>query len=314
MRSRAHDGFWVKAAAVWLMTLYRNLLFTKLNAFLVDTRHMEGKHLTHRTYQANFTSGGRPLGECLFLMFKDLLPLVFIPTPARAEVGACPITADFVTEPESLKTTQQVGQVAVTTTTMRTFVDGAMVQIECTGISPDQVFPDQDDATFLANYAQFWSIEPTGPAYREGDHYVIAGTKAIQGISDTYTNHLFRFADSFAMVATGVPGDGRPPGVERFFASIELVSGSPAPFTEAEVAEGRRNHVAACLPAVRADNQALELGLSDVEVTYFCSCTGQRYFAEFTRSELRALAMGDDADVEQRRLEIQTECFEDAVR
>lgn len=247
-------------------------------------------------------------------MFKRLFPLVFVTTPALAEVGACPITADFVTEPETLETTQQVGEVAVTTTTMRAFVDGAMVQIECMGISPDQIFPGQDDATVLANYARSWSIEPTGPAYREGDSYVIAGTKAIQGISVTYTYRLFKFADSFAMVATGVPGEGKPPDVERFLASIELVSASPAPFTEAEVAEGRRNHIAACLPSVRADNEARRLGLSDLEVTYFCSCTGQRYFAEFTRSELRALAMGDGADVEQRRLEIQAECFEGAVR
>ena len=131
---------------------------------------------------------------------------------------------------------------------------------------------------------------------------------------DAGTDRVFDNADSFAMVATGVPGEGRPPDVERFLGSIELVSASPKPFTKAEVAEGRRNHIAACLPAVRADNKARQLGLSDLEVTYYCSCTGQRYFAEFTRSELRALAMGDGADVEQRRLEIQTECFEDAVR
>ena len=65
---------------------------------------------------------------------------------------------------------------------------------------------------------------------------------------------------------------------------------------------------------MRADNENRQLGLSDVEITYFCSCTGQRYWAEFTRAELRALAMGDDPEVEQRRLAIQTECFEDAVR
>jgi hypothetical protein len=249
-----------------------------------------------------------------FLMFERLFPLAFVAMPAFADVGACPITADFVAEPETIETMQQVGQVVVTTTTMRAFVDGAMVQIECTGISPDQVFPGQNDATILANYAQFWSIEPTGPAYREGDRYVIAGTKDIQGISVTYNYRLFKFADSFAMVATGVPGEGTPPDVVRFLASIELASASPPPFTEEEVAEGRRNHIAACLPAVRADNETRQLGLSDVEITYFCSCTSQRYFSEFSRSELRALAVGEDADVEQRRLEIQTECFEDAMR
>lgn len=247
-------------------------------------------------------------------MFQRLFPLAFVATPVFADVGICPITADFVVEPETLETSQQLGQVTVTNTTMRAFVDGAMVQIECTGISPDQIFPGQDDATILANYARFWFIEPIGPAYREGDRYVIAGTKDIQGISVTYTYRLFRFADSFAMVATGVPGGGIPPDVERFLASIELASTAPSPFTEEEVAEGRRNHIAACRPAVRADNETRELGLSEVEITYFCSCTGQRYFAEFSRSELRALAMGEDSDIEQRRLEIQAECFEDAVR
>jgi hypothetical protein len=109
---------------------------------------------------------------------------------------------------------------------MRAFVDGAMVQIECTGVSPDQVFPGQDDATILGNYVRFWSIEPTGPAYRDGDTFAIEGTKDIQGIEVTYTYRLFRFANSFAMVATGVPGGSQPPDVERFLNSIEVKSAS----------------------------------------------------------------------------------------
>ena len=116
------------------------------------------------------------------------------------------------------------------------------------------------------------------------------------------------------MVATGVPGGGQPPDVEKFLTSIEVSPLSPEPFTTKESAEGRRNHIAACLPAIRADNEARQLGLSEVEITYFCSCTGQRYFAEFSRLELQELAMGDDAALEQRRLSIQTECFEDAIR
>lgn len=234
--------------------------------------------------------------------------------PALAEVGICPISADFVTEPETRETTEQVGPVSVKNTIMRAFVDGAMVQIECTEISPDQVFPGQNDATILANYIRFWSIEPTGPAYLDGNTFVIEGTKEIQGIEVTYTYRLFRFADSFAMVATGVPGGGQPSDVERFLTSIEVTSASPEPFTPEEMAEGRRNHIAACLPAVRADNEVRQLGLSEVEITYFCSCTGQRYFAEFSRLELRALAMGDDASLEQRRSGIQTDCFEEAIR
>lgn len=199
-------------------------------------------------------------------------------------------------------------------TTTRSIVDGAMVQIECMEISPDQVFPGQNDATILANYIRFWSLEPTGPAYRDGDNFVIEGTKEIEGIEVTYTYRLFRFANSFAMVTTGVPGGGQPSDVERFLTSIKVTSASPEPFTAEELAEGRRNHIAACLPTVRADNEARQLGLNEVEITYFCSCTGQRYFAEFTRLELRALAMGDDASLEQMRSSIQAECFEEAIR
>ena len=238
-------------------------------------------------------------------------------TPSLADVGSCPISADFVTDPETLKTTQQMGQFEVTSTTMRAFVDGAMVQIECTGIAPDQVFPSMDDATILANYARFWSIQTTGPAFVDNepiDHYVIEGVREIQGIEVTYTYRLFRFDDSFAMVATGVPGGRLPPDAQRFLASIRLDATAPAPFTENELADGRRNHIAACLLAVRADNEARQLGLSEVEITYFCSCTGQRYFAEFTRPELQTLAMGDDASLEQKRQGIQTECFEEAIR
>ena len=247
-------------------------------------------------------------------LFPLLLFVAVIGTPALSEVGVCPISADFVTESDTRETIQHIGSVAVTTTTRRAFVDGAMVQIECTGISPDQVFPSQEDATILANYVRFWSIEPTGLAYREGDRFVIEGTKEIQGIEVTYTYRLFRFANSFAMVTTGVPGGGQPPDVQRFLTSIELTATSPETFTAAELAQGRRNHFAACLPAARADNEARDLGLSEVEITYFCSCTGQRYFAEFTRLELQALAMGDDASLEQRRLGIQTGCLEDTIR
>lgn len=234
--------------------------------------------------------------------------------PGLAEVGICPISANFIVEPETRETTEQIGPISVRNTIMRAFVDGAMVQIECTEISPDQVFPGHNDATILANYIRFWSIEPTGPAYQDGNNFVIEGTKEIQGVKVTYTYRLFRFANSFAMVATGVPGGGQPSAVERFLTSIEVTSASPEPFTAEEMAAGRRNHIAACLPVIRADNEARQLGLSEVEITYFCSCAGQRYFAEFTRLELRTLAMGDDASLEQRRSDIQTECFEEAIR
>ena len=250
-------------------------------------------------------------------MFRNLFPVVFLATPAFAEVGACPIEADFITEPEILETTQQLGPVAVANTTKRAFVDGAMVQIECTEISPDQVFPGQDDGTILANYVRYWSINETGPAKpatEPVDHYVIEGTKNIQGFEVTYTYRLFRFANNFAMVATAVPNGGQPPDVRRFLASLRIDMPAPQPFTEAEMAQGKRAHIAACLPAASADNETRKLGLSTIELTYFCSCTGQRYFSEFTRSELRSLAFGDDASVEQRRQKIQNECFEEAVR
>ena len=53
-------------------------------------------------------------------------------------------------------------------------------------------------------------------------HSVIEGVKDIQGVEVTYTYRLFRFSDSFAMVATGIPG-GRPtPDVEQFLASLSL--------------------------------------------------------------------------------------------
>lgn len=200
---------------------------------------------------------------------------------------------------------------------MRAFLDGAMVQIECTGLASEQIFPNRDDATILVNYAQFWSIRPTGPVFQDEEpvqHYVIEGVKDIQGIEVTYTYRLFRFSDSFAMVATAIPGGLPTPDVERFLESLDLAETAPKQFTDAELAEGRRYHLAACLPAIRADNRTRQLGLSDIEMTYFCSCTGQSYFSEFTRQELQVLALGNDASLEQRRLGIQTECFEEATR
>jgi len=249
-------------------------------------------------------------------MCKRLFVFLFLfASPAFADVGSCPISADFVVEPETSETTQQMGQLEVTSTTMRSFVDGGMVLIECMGIDANQLFPEMNDANILTNYARFWSIQPTGPAFKGEEpvkHLAIEGVKDIQGIEVTYTYRLFRFKDSFAMVATGVPG-GRPTAeVLQFLESISLRE--PEPFTDKEKREGLRNHIASCLPAVRADNETRQLGLSDVEVTYFCSCTGQRYFAEFTRPDLRALAFGDDAALEQRRVDIQTECFEEALK
>ena len=41
---------------------------------------------------------------------------------------------------------------------------------------------------------------------------------------------------------------------------------------------------------------------------------GQGFWTDFNRAELRALAVGDDVEVEQAHVDIQSECFEDAVR
>ena len=249
-------------------------------------------------------------------MLHRFLPiLAVIALPASTEVGSCPISADFVAEPETIESTQQMGQFEVRSTTRRAIVDGGMVQIECTGISPDKVFPNTDDATILANYARFWSISPTGPVYAKEEpvrHRAIQGVKEIQGVEVTYTYRLFRFDDSFAMVVTGVPGGRITKDVARFSDSIQV--SLIEPYTEVELREGRRNHIAACLPAVRADNVTRNLGLSEVEITYFCSCTGQRYFSDFTRAELRVLALGEDAELQKRQNEIRVKCFEEATK
>lgn len=250
------------------------------------------------------------------MFFRSFFFAFVIATPSFADVGACPISADFITDPQTVENKQQIGDLQVVSITKRSFVEGAMVQIECTDIAPDQVFPGMTDALVLANYARYWSVEPTGPAVAvdtPAEHYLLEGVKDIDGTRVTYTYRLYRFDASYAMVATAVPGGGTPPDVQTFLSSLVLSSIAPQPFTQAEKAEGLRSHIAACLPAVQADNEGRQLGLSEVEITYFCSCTGNRYFTEFTRAELRTLAMGSDAEIEQRRLSIQTECFEEAL-
>lgn len=158
------------------------------------------------------------------------LSLVFA-SPAAGNVGRCPISADFIADPEIIETSVPLAGVEVLSTTQRSFVRGAMVSIECTEIDPDTVFPGASDEQILRNYLRFWSIEPLSDA-TEGlsrgqtpiPHIVMTGTKIIQGIEVTYSYRLFRFPSNFALVAVGTPSDTIDSAdVERFLNSIHLV-------------------------------------------------------------------------------------------
>lgn len=241
--------------------------------------------------------------------------------PGYGAIGSCPISADFINEPEVLETVVPLGGMEVSTTTYRSFVRGALVSVECIEISPDTVFPGVDDPGILQIYARFWSIEPI----QDGDggisrqtypipHFMMTGTKAIQDIEVTYTYRLFRFPSAMAVVATGAPAGSRNnTDVDRFLTSLQVEEVTPD-FTEHEKLVGQKNHLASCLPAVRADNEKRRLGLTEREISFLCSCTGVRYFEEFSRGELRRIAVGDDPALAARREDIQVQCFEEALR
>lgn len=153
-----------------------------------------------------------------------------IASPAAGDVGRCPISADFIADPEIIETSVPLAGVEVLSTTHRSFVRGAMVSIECTEIDPDSVFPGASEEQILRNYLRFWSIEPLSDA-TEGlssgqspvSHIVMTGTKTIQYIEVTYSYRLFRFPSSFALVAVGMPSDTIDTAdVERFLSSIQI--------------------------------------------------------------------------------------------
>lgn len=159
------------------------------------------------------------------LMFAAALAVF---SPAAGDVGQCPISADFITEPEVIETSIQLAGMEVRSTTHRSFVRGAMVSIECTGIDPDMVFPGSLDEEILRNYMRFWSIDLSAggtETMSEGEvpRVVMTGTKVIQGIEVTYSYRLFRFPSGFAMVAVGTPSDTTDRTDEnRFLDSIRI--------------------------------------------------------------------------------------------
>lgn len=148
--------------------------------------------------------------------------------PVAAKVGTCPISADFITEPEILENVVPLAGAEINSTTKRAFVTGGMVSIECTEMNPEIVFPGASDAEMLQNYARFWSVQPVdngNNGISQGSdptpHFILSGTKTIQGIDVTYSYRLFRFPSSFAMVATGEPTDTPDRSdVERFLKSL----------------------------------------------------------------------------------------------
>lgn len=241
--------------------------------------------------------------------------------PSYGDVGSCPISADFINEPEVLENVTRLAGMEVSSTTKRSFIRGAMVSIECTELPPEKVFPGASDASILQNYARFWSIEPiddgNGGISEHSDpvrHFKLTGTKTIQGIEVTYSYRLFRFSSSFAMVAVGVPSDTSDRSeIEHFLGSLRIEE-EIREFSEREKLVGRKNHMASCLPAIRADNEKRQLGLTELEISFFCSCTGVRYFDKFTRAELRTIALGDDPALAERREKIQVECFQEAIK
>ena len=153
------------------------------------------------------------------------LPLRFL-----SAVGQCPISADFITEPEVTEAAVPLAGTEVQSTTVRSFVKGAVVSIECTNIAPDVLFPGLDDATILSNYARFFSITPieneNGGISEETvpvTHLKLEGTKDISGIEVTYSYRLFRFQANFALVVTGVTkGTTDFSDLERFFESLTV--------------------------------------------------------------------------------------------
>ena len=253
-------------------------------------------------------------------MNRILLSLIatLAASPALAAVGSCPISADFIATPETVEAVVPLGSAQVESTTQRSFVDGAVVSIECLEAAAEVVFPGESDESILRRYIQFWSIEPLEDSISQGSvpfsNAIISGTKVIQGVEVVYSYRLFRFPESFAMVAVGSPVESQNSAdVQRFLSSLDIQS-PDIDFTDQEKMEGRKNHMAACLPAVHADNERRELGLTELEITFFCSCTGARYFDEFSRAELQALAVGSDDKLEAQREQIQTECFVEAAQ
>ena len=151
-------------------------------------------------------------------------------TPSYGAVGQCPISADFITELVKTEAAVPMAGTEVQSTTVRSFVNGAIVSIECTNIASDVVFPGWDDATILANYARYFSITPiengNGGISEETEpvvHLKLEGTKDISGTEVTYSYRLFRFQGNFALVATGVPkGTTDLSDLERFLESLRV--------------------------------------------------------------------------------------------
>ena len=239
------------------------------------------------------------------------MPLRFL-----SAVGQCPISADFITEPEVTEANVQLAGTEVQSTTVKSFVNGAIVSIECTNIAPDAIFPGLDDATILTNYARFWSITPipdgNGGITQQSEpvpHLRLEGTKDISGIEVTYSYRLFRFQTNFALVAVGTPKGTRDiSDVERFLDSLE-VDASLTEFSQQAKLEGLKAHMATCLPTIQADNDARDLGLTELEIVAYCSCTGERYFDEFSPQEFSALITSADPSLVARRKAIQVQCL-----
>lgn len=240
---------------------------------------------------------------------------------AYADIGLCPVSADFISKPEIIENTMTFGGIQIRSITKRSFVKGAMLSIECTEINPNDIFPGASDEEILRNYLRFWSIKPLddpsgGRSQGQSPvpHLIMTGTKMIQGIEVTFSYRLFRFPHSSAMVAIGGPTDTLDDSdISRFLDSINIQIAEQE-LTDAEKYEGRKGHLAACLPAMIADNKRRQLGLSELEIAFYCSCTGTRYFDEFSRAELQILTLGKDSVLKARREQIQTECFEEATK
>jgi hypothetical protein len=242
--------------------------------------------------------------------------------PRTSTADPCPISADFVIEPEVIEASIPVGNAEVESLTLRSIVEGGVVSIECIGAPVETLYPNMTDRDILLNYARFWSVSPLENSdngiTQQSDpmpHLMLEGTKEIAGTIVRYSYRFFRFPTSFAMVATGVPeGTSNPPDVERFLNSLETaedrdVESVPSEFSEEAKRAGLESHMASCVPTIQASNEASQLRMTERQISSFCSCTGGRYFEEFTQEEFSEVALGNNPALNERRSEIQTECL-----